>query len=119
VSLSLIAPGWLGRESRDHSYNSTLLAFMLQQPGFRSGHQPIASAPLQFANLAGPRLQHPIVLIGAHERCSRIRERMREGWVVLRLDYLPVTSGPTACVAGIRPVYYDGATIAFGPGRGP
>jgi hypothetical protein len=84
VALAGVGSDWLAREAAHHSYNSAVLAFMLRQPGFASGREPIAFAPQTLATLAGPRLRHPLALIGAAEPCAQVRARLRHGWIVLQ-----------------------------------
>lgn len=96
AALVLSAPGWVWRESQDGSVNHALLAFMLTQPGFAAGSQPIAFAPATVATLAGPRLSHPISLLPAQDPCARVQARLRRGWVVV---------WPGAFVAGISTAF--------------
>ena len=120
ASLALAAPGWLWRESEDGSYGSQLLAFMLTQPAFRSGSEPISFAPSVLATLAGPRLAHPLTLIPARESCARVRARLRPGWVVVvPRALLPgiTTLGDAAyCLRQDHPIYdYLGVLLVYGP----
>jgi hypothetical protein len=117
--LSLSAPHWLWRESRRGTYNAALLAFMLRQPGFAGGSQPISFAPSVVATLAGPALRHPIWLIPAREPCPEVRARLRRGWVVVfpRIYAAGVTTAfdAAACLRSERPAYDDGSTIVYRP----
>jgi hypothetical protein len=120
VALALLAPGWLRREAKySRGPGSAVLSFMLRQPGFASGSEPIAFAPVMMSTLAGPRLAHPLSLIPAHESCLRVRRRLRRGWVVVQPGlYLPTISSAfdaAACLSGRTPAYNDGATVVYAP----
>ncbi|MDQ6605115.1 MAG: hypothetical protein M3Z06_01035 [Actinomycetota bacterium] len=119
VFLAVIAPGWLAREAATPDPNSPVLAFMLSQPGFASGSQPIGLAPAVIATLAGPHLRHPLSLIGTDEPCARVRERLQRGWVVVQPGaYSPSITArfdAAQCLRGERPVYYDGVTAIYAP----
>jgi hypothetical protein len=119
VFLALSAPGWLWRESEHAGYAHALLGFMMGEPGFVSGSQPISFAPAVIASLAGPRLRHPVELIPAREPCAAVQARLRRGWVVV----FPGTFAPgitTAfdapyCLGQDHPIYaYEGAVV-YGP----
>lgn len=117
--LTLSAPGWFFRESEDRSYDHVLLGFMLAQPGFNGGSQPVSSAPSVLASLAGPHLSHPIDLIPAGESCRQVRARLRRGWIVVwpKAYVRGITTyfaAPT-CLIGQHPVYDDGTTLVYGP----
>jgi hypothetical protein len=117
--LAVSAPGWLWRESEHAGYGHALLAFMLSQPGFLSGSQPISFAPGVIASLAGPRLRHPIELIPASESCAAVQARVKRGWVVVFPgEYAAGITTPfdaAACLAGERPIYaYEGAVVYGG-----
>ena len=117
VSLALTAPGWLWRESQDGSFNHALLAFMLSQPGFASGNQPVAFAPQMLATLAGPHLSHPLSLLPAREPCQRLRARLRKGWIVVwPADFVAgITTAfdAPACLRGDVPIYNVGGTVVY------
>jgi hypothetical protein len=117
--LALSAPGWLWRESEDTGYAHALLGFMMGQPGFISGSQPISFAPAVVAALAGPRLRHPINLIPAGASCPAVQARLRRGWVVVFPgDYAPGITTPWSaanCLLQDHPIYaYEGAVV-YGP----
>ncbi len=121
VTAFLVAstPGWLGRESADGSYSDAVLAFMMRQPGFASGRQPISFAPTVLASLAGARFEHPIELIPADEVCPRIRARARSGWVVIFPgEYERGITTPFdayTCLRGERPLFAQGGAVIYGP----
>jgi hypothetical protein len=119
AALSGIGSGWLSREATDKSYGSGVLAFMLRQPGFDAGKQPISFAPQVIASLAGPRLTHPLSLIPRNQPCAEVRERLRSGWVVVQPGgYQPGVTEPydaPACLHGLRSAYDDGSTIVYSP----
>jgi len=123
LALIAAAPGWLGREAQDGSPNSPVLSFMLSQPGFRSGGEPIGFAPAVLGTLAGPALRHPISLIGAREPCERVRARLLRGWIVVRpAEFAAGISTPfdaPTCLRGYRPIYDDGATFVYARASAP
>jgi hypothetical protein len=116
--LALSAPGWLWRESYDGSYEHALLGFMLTQPGFSTGRQPISFAPSVVASLAGWHLTHAIELIPAREPCAQVRARLRTGWVVLFPgEYEPRITTPfdaPSCLAAEHPIYDGGGVVVYG-----
>lgn len=119
VFLALSAPGWLWRESEDASYSHALLAFMLTQPGFLSGSQPVSFAPAVLASLAGPRLGHPIALIGAREPCAAVQARLERGWVVVWpgefVAGITTAFDAAFCLRQNHAIYaYEGAVV-YGP----
>jgi hypothetical protein len=119
VFLTWGAPGWLRREVLNGDANEPVLAFMLSQPGFASGSQPVAFAPTVLASLAGPTLRHPLSLIAAREPCPQVRARLAHGWIVVRPKAFVsgITSGfdASVCLHEERPVYDDGTTLVYGP----
>jgi hypothetical protein len=117
--LVLSARAWLYREGEDTSYNHALLSFMLAQPGFLTGNQPISFAPGVLASLAGPRLRHPIELIPARAPCAAVQARLERGWVIVwPNEFVPGITTPfdaAYCLRGDHPIYaYDGAVV-YGP----
>ncbi|MDQ6805518.1 MAG: hypothetical protein M3065_11260 [Actinomycetota bacterium] len=119
VFLAASAPGWLWRESEHAGYAHALLGFMMGEPGFISGSQPISFAPSVIASLAGPRLRHPIELIPARESCAVVQARLRRGWVVVFPGAIApgITTAFDApyCLGKDRPIYaYEGAVV-YGP----
>ena len=116
--LTASAPNWLWRESQRATYRAPLLAFMLRQPGFASGSQPVGFAPAVVATLAGPRLRHGISLIGAREPCRLVRARLLHGWVVVfpRVFAAGITTAFDApsCLRRVRPIYDDGDAVVYG-----
>jgi hypothetical protein len=123
VLLALAGPNWLWRELKAGTSEAPVVAFMLAQPGFASGNQPIASAPAVLATLAGPRLRHPISLIAANEPCARVKARLSSGWVVVwPHEYAPgitTTFDAAQCLQGVRPVFDDGNSLIYTSLRAP
>jgi hypothetical protein len=117
LALTLAAPGWLWRELKVGTDNAPVVAFMLAQPGFVSGSQPISFAPAVLATLAGPALRHPISLIGASEPCARVLARLKRGWVVVSPgEYAPGITTPfdaARCLSGVRPVFHNGTSLVY------
>jgi hypothetical protein len=119
VFLALSAPGWLGREASDKSYDAPVLAAMVRLPGWSSGRQPISFAPYTIASLAGPQFRHPLELIPANEPCARVRARARRGWIVLVLNEsikgLTAPYDTPGCLIGQPFVDAGGDALIFGP----
>lgn len=117
--LALGAPGWLWRESEDASYNHALLGFMMAQPGFISGSQPVSFAPAVLASLAGPRLRHPVELIPAREPCPAVQARLRRGWVIVWpaefVAGINTAFDAAYCLRGDRPIYAAEGAVVYGP----
>jgi hypothetical protein len=117
--LAASAPGWLWRESEHAGYGHALLGFMMSEPGFLSGSQPISFAPAVISSLTGPRLRHPVELIPAREPCAAVQARLKRGWVIV---------SPGAFVAGItapwdaayclrqdKPIYANEGAVVYAP----
>jgi hypothetical protein len=119
VFLALSAPGWLGREASDKSYDAPVLAAMVRLPGWSFGRQPISFAPYTIASLAGPQFRHPLELIPANEPCARVRARARRGWIVLVLNEsikgLTAPYDTPGCLIGQPFVDAGGDALIFGP----
>jgi hypothetical protein len=114
--LALSAPGWLWRESEHAGYGHALLGFMMGEPGFLTGSQPISFAPAVISSLAGPRLRHPVELIPAREPCAAVQARLRRGWVVVSPGaFVPGITVPwdaAYCLGQDKPIYaYEGAVV--------
>ncbi|PZS10440.1 MAG: hypothetical protein DLM64_08555 [Solirubrobacterales bacterium] len=119
AALTLSAPGWLWRESQDGSFGHALLAFMLSQPGFASGSQPVAFSPQMLATLAGPHLSHPLSLLPARESCERIQARLHKGWIVVYPNNfvagITTAFDASTCLRRDVPVYATGGTTVYSP----
>jgi hypothetical protein len=117
--LALSAPGWLHREAENPEGNQAALQFMLRQPSFADGAEPVASAPLVLATLAGPHLRHPLSLIGAREPCARVRARLRHGWIIVFPKlYAPGLSSAfdaPFCLRDDHPAFDDGIDVIYAP----
>jgi hypothetical protein len=117
--LALSARVWLYREAEDTSYNHALLSFMLGQPGFLTGSQPISFAPAVLASLAGPRLTHPIELIPPRASCPAVQARLKRGWVIVwPNEFVAGITTPfdaAYCLRDEHAIYaYEGAVV-YGP----
>lgn len=84
IGLALAAPGYLDRQADTGGLHSRVLDWLTEQPGFDGDGRRVAGTPIRPGILAGPALQHDVDLIPSREPCSRMSERLREGWVVLQ-----------------------------------
>jgi hypothetical protein len=104
---------WTRRHALTEFEDHRLVRWMVEQPGFEDGDDPVAQAPIVDGALAGDRLRHPVTLVSATEGCAHLRARAREGWVVVRATALPewqaLARPIDRCLRGqSRPVYEDG-----------
>jgi hypothetical protein len=103
--LSIAAPGFTARHARAGTGDAPLVAWFVHQPGFGSGHRPIAGTPATNGALAGDRLRHPTSFLPPDEPCARTRRRAARGWVVVtqvpRPDYQRAAEAARACLAAI------------------
>ena len=90
ASLALVpaVENWTRRHALTEFEDTGLVRWMVEQPGFEDGDDPVAQTPIVDAALAGDRLRHPVPLV-AGEPCARLRARAREGWVVVRMTAVP------------------------------
>jgi hypothetical protein len=107
---------FLYRNADVRDLDSPVAAFLGAQPGFLTGHAPVASTQTGLGGLAGDRLNHPLSMITVNEPCSRIYSAVERGWVVLRVYpalslpahvYLPPGTA-TACLRPLHPLFDDG-----------
>jgi hypothetical protein len=107
-------------------WDATPAAFLSSRPGFDSGHQPVATAPVALGPEAGDRLTHRSTVVGESEPCARVRARVTAGWVVVRLvDPQPIPGHPglvfpprgtaQSCLEALKPQFDDGAYRIYGP----
>jgi hypothetical protein len=117
--LAASAPGWLWRESEHAGYGHALLGFMMSEPGFLTGSQPISFAPAVISSLAGPRLRHPVELIPAREACAAVRARLERGWVVVSPGaFAPGITAPwdaAYCLQQDKPIYANDGAVVYAP----
>jgi hypothetical protein len=106
AALAPVATGYVKRHASTASlYETDTIRWFTTQPSFRDRDRPIWGAPITPGLLAGDRLQHRLRWIGTRERCSRVRARARQGWLlVLVLPQTEVTRSRSGrCFAGQRP----------------
>ena len=105
VGLALAAPGYVSRHAGVNEFDAGVIRWFESQPGWRSGHRPLAVSPTVFAPLAGSRLHHRLRLIEANDSCATIARKMRGGYAVVGQAspqlYPPLSVG--RCLAGREP----------------
>jgi hypothetical protein len=106
---ALAATGYVERHGSTATRESKVAAWFATQPAWRDGRDPVASTWSLVGPLAGDRLQHPLVLVGAREACSRGRSA---GWLVVDRNEARVRAAP-GC--GVPPGYSDPDFQAYGP----
>jgi len=103
------ANGFIERHSKTGTRESPLAAWFAAQPEWRDGDEPVASTWSLVGTLAGDRLHHPLVLVGAREACARGAEG---GWLVVDRNEARL-KGASDCAA--EPPYEDRDFQAYGP----
>jgi hypothetical protein len=104
---ALAADGYVQRHGDTGTRESPLARWFASQPAWRDGSAPVASTWSLVGTLAGDRLQHPLVLVGALEACARGRSA---GWLVLDLNEARLQRAP-GC--GVPPGYSDRDYAAY------
>jgi hypothetical protein len=120
------AENWARRHALTQFEDHELVRWIVEQPGFEDGDDPVAQAPIVNAALAGDRLRHAIPLVTEREGCAAVRDRARDGWVVVRTTPVPeweATARPVErCLrAQSRPIYESALYRVYrvtGPSRG-
>jgi hypothetical protein len=109
IALTLIADGFGRRQAAvGRLMSAEADAWLLAQPAFTEGDDPVAFAPQIHAVLAGDHLEHELSMIPPREPCARTLER--RGWIVIGTLPLAETRTPfnaVGCLSGERPVYID------------
>jgi hypothetical protein len=77
---AVAATGYVSRHGDTGTRESPVAAWFAKQPEWRDGGAAVASTWSLVGTLAGDRLQHPLVLVGAREACARGRSA---GWLVV------------------------------------
>jgi hypothetical protein len=98
---ALAASGYVERHGETGTRESPLARWFAAQPTWRDGSAPVASTWSLVGTLAGDRLQHPLVLVGATEACARGRAA---GWLVVDRNEARLQRAP-GC--GVAPGYSD------------
>jgi hypothetical protein len=106
---ALAASGYVGRHGATGTRESPLAAWFAAQPAWRDGADPVASTWSLVGTLAGDRLQHPLVLVGAREACTRGRGA---GWLVVDRNEARLRRARACTVAA---GYSDADFQAYGP----
>jgi hypothetical protein len=98
---ALAAHGYVQRHGDTGTRESALARWFAAQPEWRDGSAPVASTWSLVGTLAGDRLQHPLVLVGAVEACARGRAA---GWLVVDRNEARLRRAP-GC--GVPPGFAD------------
>jgi hypothetical protein len=98
---ALAAGGYVQRHADTGTRESHLAGWFASQPDWRDGSATVVSTWSLVGTLAGDRLQHPLVLVGAREACARGRSA---GWLVVDRNEARLRRAP-GC--GVPPGYSD------------
>jgi hypothetical protein len=120
--LAVPAHGFVERYSHQRAIGShPVTARLVDDPGYRAGSAPLASAPVFIPALAGDELEHRLEGIGrGGDPCPQIVARRRSTWIVayrhpLLAATVPLPAG--RCLPGVRPAFADDNFVAYRPGR--
>jgi hypothetical protein len=106
---AVAATGFVQRHGDTGTRESPLAAWFAAQQAWRDGGDPVASTWSLVGTLAGDRLQHRLVLVGAREACARGRSA---GWLVVDRNEARLRRARDCAVpAG----YSDADFQAYGP----
>jgi hypothetical protein len=101
VAGAVAANGYVERHGETGTRESGLARWFALQPDWRDGSRTVVSTWSLVGTLAGDRLQHPLVLVGAREACERGRSA---GWLVVDRAEARLRRAPGCAVA---PGYAD------------
>ena len=109
AALAVAGPGWPVRAAPVGLLVSPgLIDFMDEKAGWQRGSKPIAVGPLLYAPLAGPRLTHPLRLIGELD-CGPV---VRAAWLILNRG-AELSDAEQRCM-GIEPIFEAPGSQVFG-----
>jgi hypothetical protein len=94
-----------------------VVAWIVHQPSWRSGHQDVAVGPLVDVLLAGPHFQHRLVLLTQSETCAQVVAMARTDWMVIAPGGDP-TFHPAKCLPAQQASFTGGGYEVFAPGSG-
>jgi hypothetical protein len=117
VALLVPVDGYLSAHAGTNQFDAGLVRWLNGRAAFRSGGAPVAIGPVQVAVLTGPRLRHPVILLGAGESCGKLSARARSSWVVLALDPAarPYAQPLLSCLGHTVPAYLDPGFVVYAP----
>lgn len=114
LALAPSAQGYWVRQAQLDLYGERgVVQWLARQPGFASGHEPVASTSFSFAPFAGDHLQHPLSFLPNGASCGQVEARARAGWLVLIADPLSVSPLARGCLQGVTPRYRDPTYTIF------
>ena len=132
--LAIPASGYVKR-SAGLAPTPPAVAWLIFQPGFADGDEPVTIQGRMFGTLAGDELEHPLTLVGTPPDCPALTEAADEGWVILHTTAVPAELSPEAqgfiehaediraselaaaeCLEGVEPAYEDGEFKIYAPG---
>jgi hypothetical protein len=106
---AVAADGFVQRHGETGTRESPLAAWFAAEPRWRERADPVSSTWSLVGTLAGDRLQHPLVLVGALDACAR---RSRGDWLVVDRAEARARHAP-GC--GVRPGFSDLNYEAYAP----
>ena len=106
---AVAADGFVQRHGETGTRESPVAAWFAGQPRWRDRSDPVSSTWSLVGTLAGDRLQHPLVLVGALDGCARLS---RGDWLVVDRAEARERNAP-GC--GVRPGFADLNYEAYAP----
>jgi hypothetical protein len=122
LGLALVptARGYVKREARADPLAGALTGWLVRQPRWAEGAEPVWITNGRIAALAGDELRHPLELLGEREPCESVDRLAPRRWVVIaRSRLVPRDTAPVvSCFGGRRPDYTSSAYLVFAPRGG-
>lgn len=132
--LAIPASGYVKR-SAGLAPTPPAIAWLISQPGFAEGDEPVTVQNRLFGTLAGDELEHPLELVATPPDCAQITRAAEEGWLILHTtappaglsreaqgfarnaaDVAATEAAAARCVRDAEPAYEDGEFTIFGSG---
>ena len=110
------------------------VSWLIFQPGYAEGDEPVTVQGRIFGTHAGDELEHPLTLVETPPDCTALTRAAEDGWVILHTSAVPTELSPEAqgfiehaedvrrselaaaeCLEGAEPAYEDGEFKIYAP----